>query len=84
MNALSVKEYAVKNKISIFNVIKMAKSGKIPSETRKIDGKDEIFILTENAPQPEPEKKDEAIDYKKAYFELKAKYEALLRTVNGK
>lgn len=84
MNALSVKEYAVKNKISIFNVIKMAKSGKIPSETRKIDGKEEIFILTEDAPRPETIKEDEAIDYKKAYFELKAEYEALLRTVKGK
>ena len=84
MKELTLKEYAVKNKISIFNVIKMAKSGKIPSETRNVNGKDEIFILTEDAPQPEPEKDNEPIDYKKAYFELKAKYEALLRTVNGK
>jgi len=83
MKALTVKEYAVKNKISIFNVIKMAKSGKVPSETRKVEGKDELFILTEEAPQVETPKKEEIIDYKKAYFELERKYDELLRKVES-
>lgn len=83
MKALTVKEYAVKNKISIFNVIKMAKSGKIPSETRKVEGKDELFILTEEAPRAEDRREEEIIDYKKAYFELKKQYDELLRKVNS-
>lgn len=83
MKALTVKEYAVKNKLSIFNVIKMAKSGKLPSETRKIEGKDELFILAQEAPQIEPLKEKEIINYKKAYFELKRKYDELLRKVES-
>lgn len=83
MKALTVKEYAVRNKISIFNVIKMAKSGKIPSETRKVEGKDELYILTEEAPRVESVQEEKIIDYKKAYFELKQKYDELLRRVKS-
>ncbi len=84
MKELTLKEYAVKHKISLFHVMKLAKAGKIPSDTRNINGKDEIVILTDEAPKAEPVKTDGEIDYKKAYFELKAKYEALLRKGNGK
>ncbi|WP_345974335.1 hypothetical protein [Sulfurimonas sp. HSL3-7] len=79
MKELTLKEYAVKNKISLFNVMKMAKSGQIPSETRTINGKEEIFILSDEAPKAETVKEDEIIDYKQAYFELKAKYDKLLK-----
>ena len=79
MKELTLKEYAVKHKISLFNVMKLAKAGKIPSNTRKVNGKDEILILTDEAPKPEPVKTDREIDYKKAYFELKAKYDKLLK-----
>ncbi len=84
MKELTLKEYAVKNKISIFNAMKLAKAGKIPSETRKVNGKEEIVILSDEAPKAETVTEDAIIDYKKAYFELKSKYEALLRTVNRK
>ena len=84
MKELTLKEYAVKHKISLFNVMKLAKAGKLPSDTRKINGKDEMVILTDEAPKAEPVKTDGEIDYKKAYFELKKKYDALLHTVNGK
>ncbi|MEN8148127.1 MAG: hypothetical protein ABFR02_10995 [Campylobacterota bacterium] len=79
MKELTLKEYAVKHKISLFNVMKLAKAGNIPSDTRKINGKDEILILTDEAPKAEPVKADGEIDYKKAYFELKAKYDKLLK-----
>ncbi len=82
MTALTLKEYAIKHKISIFNAMKLAKTGKVPSETRKIDGKDELFILTEDAPKSETPQKEDIIDYKEAYLELKAKYDALLRMIN--
>ncbi len=79
MKELTLKEYAVKHKISLFNVMKLAKAGKIPSDTRKINGRDEMVILTDDAPKAEPVKTDVEIDYKKAYFELKAKYDLLLK-----
>ncbi len=84
MKELTLKAYAIKHKISLFNVMKLAKAGKIPSETRKINGKDEMVILTDEAPKAEPVRTDEEIDYKKAYFELKAKYDKLLRSVKDK
>ena len=79
MIELTLKEYAVKHKISLFNVMKLAKAGKIPSETRQVNGKDEMVILTNEAPKPEPVQHDHDIDYKKAYFELKAKYDKLVK-----
>ena len=83
MIELTLKEYATKHKISLFNVMKLAKAGQIPSETRIINQKTEIFILSDEAPKPEPVVAESDMDYKKAYFELKKRYEALLRKVNG-
>lgn len=79
MKELTLKEYAVKHKISLFNVMKLAKAGKIPSDTRKVNGKDELVILTDEAPKAEPVTTNDPIDYKKSYFELKAKYDKLVR-----
>ncbi len=84
MIELTLKQYATRHKISIFNTMKLAKAGKIPSREEIIDGKKELIILTEEAPQAEPVESERDIDYKKAYFELKKKYEALLRQGNGK
>jgi len=79
MKGLTIKQYAIQNKIPIFNVVKMIKSNQLEFETHKVEGKDEIFILSAKLP---PEAKKEGysreIDYKKAYFELKAKYDALV------
>ncbi len=83
MIELSLKEYATKHKISIFNTMKLAKAGSIASETRMKDGKPEIIILTDEAPQVKAVETEE-MDYKKAYLELKKKYDALLRSGNGK
>ena len=79
MKELTLKEYAVKHKISLFNVMKMAKAGQIPSETRTVAGKEEIIILSDEPPKAATVKEDEIIDYKQAYFELKAKYDKLLK-----
>jgi len=79
MRGLTIKQYAVQSKIPIFNVVKMVKSGQLEHETRTIDGKDEIFILSEKlSPEAKKEGYTREIDYKKAYFELKAKYDALV------
>jgi hypothetical protein len=79
MKELTLKEYAIKNKISIFNAMKLAKTGKVPSETRTVNGKAEIIILTDEAPKAEAVTEENITDYKKAYFELKAKYDKLLK-----
>ena len=84
MKGLTIKQYAVQNKLPIFNVVKMVKSDQLEYETRQVDGKDEVFILSKKlAPEVKKEGYKREIDYKKAYFELKAQYDALLRKVNG-
>lgn len=45
MEKISIKSYAVKHKLSIFNVVKMTKSGQIPTETVVENGKDVVYIL---------------------------------------
>ena len=45
MKKITVKAYAVKHKLSIFNVIKMTKSGKVPTEIVHENGKDVVYIL---------------------------------------
>ncbi|PHS40351.1 MAG: hypothetical protein COB07_04445 [Sulfurovum sp.] len=45
MEKMSLKAYAVKHKLSLFNVVKMSKSGQVPTETVQENGKDVIYIL---------------------------------------
>ena len=48
MEKLSIKAYAAKHKLSIFNVVKMAKSGQVPTETVVENGKDVVYILLDD------------------------------------
>ena len=45
MEKISIKAYATRHKLSIFNVVKMTKSGQIPTETVVENGKDVVYIL---------------------------------------
>lgn len=45
MEKLSIKAYAKRHKLSIFNVVKMTKSGQVPTETVVENGKDIVYIL---------------------------------------
>ena len=45
MHKISIKAYAVKHKLSIFNVMKMVKSGKVKSEICQEDGREVTYIL---------------------------------------
>ena len=82
MKAMSIKAYAVANRISIYNVVKQTKEGSLKTEIRKIDGKDEIFVLVDEA-QTEDEAMRSSVetenidDYKKAYVRLRIKYDQL-------
>jgi len=54
---IPLKEYAIKNKISIFNAMKLAKNGKVESITKEINGKEQIFIkIDAKAELPKPKK----------------------------
>ena len=48
---IPLKEYATKNKISIFNAMKLAKNGKLESITKIVDGKEQIFIKANSKAQ---------------------------------
>ena len=45
MERIGIKAYAVKHKLSIFNVMKMIKSGKVKSEVFQEKGRDVTYIL---------------------------------------
>ena len=45
MERITIKAYAVKNKLSIFNVMKMVKSGKVQSEVFNEKGREVTYIL---------------------------------------
>ena len=45
MEKMTLKQYAVKHKLSLFNVVKMVKNGKLQSETVEENGKEVTYIL---------------------------------------
>ena len=45
MKKLTMKAYAVKHKLSVFNVIKMLKSGKLKSISEEENGREITYIL---------------------------------------
>ena len=47
MERMSIKTYAARNKLSMFNVVKMVKSGELKSETVEENGKEVTYILTD-------------------------------------
>jgi len=83
MKKMTIKEYAIAHKLSIYNVVKMTKNGTLQTETKKVDGKDEVFILqgeennTQTAISELLSKEDKVEDYEKAYFALQAQYKKL-------
>jgi len=77
IKSVSIQEYARTHKLSIYTVVQQSKRGLLKSETKKINGKDEIFIFAEQiAPEPISEG-DKIEDYEKAYFKLKLQYTQL-------
>jgi len=54
---MTIKAYAVKHRLSIFNVVKMLKAGEIESETVEEDGKELTYILTNDKKEEEVSQK---------------------------
>ncbi len=56
MQKLTIKAYAVKHKLSIFNVVKMVKSGKLKTEIVEENEKNITYILLDEVTEKEIEK----------------------------
>jgi len=56
MEKITIKAYAVKHKLSIFNVMKMVKSGKLKSTTVEENGKEQVYILLDAVTEEEVKK----------------------------
>ena len=48
MEKITLKAYAIKHKMSMFQVVKLVKSGKVKSETIEEEGKKTIYIFDES------------------------------------
>jgi polyhydroxyalkanoate synthesis regulator phasin len=53
MERITIKAYAVKHKLSIFNVMKMVKSGKVKSEVYNEKGREVTYILLDEKREKE-------------------------------
>jgi len=83
MEKISIKSYAVRHKLSIFNVVKMTKSGKVPTETVVENGRDVVYILINEDVESEvrkaivPEQSREPYSLRKENARLKKEIEKL-------
>ena len=87
MEKVTLKAYAVKHKLSLFNVVKMTKSGQVPTETVVENGKDVIYILIDeniekNVTQTiESVKNNEPYSMRKENARLKIEVEQLKKEI---
>jgi len=56
MQKVTIKAYAVSHKLSIFNVMKMVKSGKLKSEVIEENGKETTYIIMDKTIENEVKK----------------------------
>jgi len=56
MEKLTIKAYAKRHKLSIFNVVKMTKSGQLPTQTSVEDDKETVYVLIDNTVENEVQK----------------------------
>ena len=80
MEKITLKAYAVKHKLSLFNVVKMTKSGQVPTETVIENGKDVVYILIDNEVEKKVTKTIESVKNKEPYS-LKKENEGLKKEV---
>ena len=80
---ISIKEYARKHKLSIFQTVKLAKSQKVETITKEIDGKEQIFIKSDAKikKEPKPKKVPTIEELSKEIEALKKRIEILEKKV---
>jgi len=62
MERITIKAYAVKHKLSMFNVMKMVKSGQVKSEVLNEEGREVTYILFDEKSEKEIEEQIVPID----------------------
>jgi len=80
MEKISIKAYAARHKLSIFNVVKMTKSGQLPTEAVRENGKETVYILLDKDVEKRVEKapvREESI----APYSLKKENERLKKEI---
>jgi uncharacterized protein YceH (UPF0502 family) len=89
MNLLTLKEYAIKNKISIFNVMKMVKSQKLKSIIKEENGREVIYIISNDADKSQisisvnnNETKNNEVGLENEILELKDEVSKLRKELN--
>ena len=80
---MTIKEYAVKHRLSIFNVVKMIKAGEIESETVTENGKDTLYILLDKEKEKDIDRKIIPESDAKSEVPLKRDIERLTREVRA-
>jgi len=81
-NLITMQQYAVKNKMSTFAVVKLVNAKKLKTIKKTIDGEEREFIIDESLPRTttiksEPTQEPEQgtkIDYEVEFHKLLAKY----------
>jgi len=95
MQKVTIKAYAIKHKLSIFNVMKMVKSKKLKSVSVEENGKEQIYICIDEAIEKEVKEgivSDSEYDVKrmgkeifllkKEVEKLKTEFRALLKKIS--
>lgn len=80
---MTIKEYAVKHRLSIFNVVKMVKSGELKSETVSEEGKETLYILLDKEKEKEIREKIISPTESRGETVLKKDVERLTREVRA-
>jgi len=87
MERITIKAYAVKNKLSIFNVMKMIKSGKVKSEVFQEKGREVTYIMYDEESEKEmreqivPIENVKDVQMQEAFSALKKEVQALREEV---
>jgi len=77
---VTIKNYAKKHKLSIFNVVKMTKSGKLNTEIVEEEGKQVVYILLDDKIEKEVEKAITS-EKRKEPYSLKKENERLKKEI---
>ncbi|SFV58117.1 hypothetical protein MNB_SV-10-1397 [hydrothermal vent metagenome] len=77
MPKMTLKQYAVKHKMSMFTVVKRVKNNKVKSETVEENGKNVVYILEEDGAEAWTEKKTETQENRDTHPGLLSRMAAL-------
>ena len=80
MEKLTIKAYAARHKLSIFNVVKMTKSGQLPTQTVVENDKETVYILIDDKIENEV-KKGIVKDTDKEPYSLRKENERLKKEI---